>query len=543
MEGLIMDYPLTLDKILARARRVFPEKEVVSVLPTGKVHRYGYADLHTRSIRLMNVLRTLGVGKGDRIGTFLWNHHQHLELYFAIPSLGAVTHTLNIRLSEEQLAYIINHAGDSVIFVDASLLGALEAVAPQLESVRQYVIVGAEGGLPDTPLSPVDDFEELVAAADDRVDIPPLNERDACGLCYTSGTTGNPKGVLYSHRGIFIHTLMAGMTDMLGPGERDVILPVVPMFHANAWCIPFIAPMTGSKLVFAGPNVAPEILVPLMREEGVTLSMGVPTIWNAVWQYLRTEGGGLGEVKTLVVGGSAAPRAMIESFKKDYGVDIVHGWGMTEMSPLGSLNRPRRIMEDWSEDKRFSALSRVGIPAPCVEMKVVDDAGEELPWDGKAAGELLVRGPAIASGYFRGEGGVDQFTGDGWFRTGDVVSIDEYANVGITDRTKDLIKSGGEWISSVEMENAIMAVPGVLEAAVVARPDPKWDERPVAFVVRKPEGGEGAETLEASTIIAHLAGEFAKWQLPGPEDIRFLAELPKTSVGKFDKKVLRAGIR
>jgi fatty-acyl-CoA synthase len=542
MDGLTMDYQLTLDRIIKRASHVFPDKEVVSILPSGKKHRTTYRGLYRRTLRLMNVLRRLGVQRGDLVGTFLWNDHRHLELYFAIPSLGAVTHTLNVRLFPEQLTYIVNHAQDAIVFVDETLLGPLEAIAPQLPSLRQYVIVGEGGARPQTTLSPVLDYETLMAGAEETEDFPALAETDACGLCYTSGTTGHPKGMLYSHRGTFIHTLFAGMTDAFGIGERDVVLPVVPMFHANAWGAPFLATMTGAKLVYAGQNVSPEALHPLMMDEGVTYAMGVPTIWTGMLQYLRDQGKHLGRVKRLVVGGSSAPRAMIEAYAREFDVEVIHAWGMTEMSPLGTLNRPLAQMDDWPEERRFASLARAGRPVPCVEVRIVDDGGAELPWDGQAAGELEVRGPSIARAYFRNTEAAGQFTADGWFRTGDVATIDEHALVQITDRTKDLIKSGGEWISSVEMENAIMACPGVLEAAVVARPDAKWDERPVAFVVRRPGGGETGTETGAEQILAHLGGHFAKWQLPAPEDIRFIAEIPRTSVGKFDKKVLRAQV-
>ena len=566
MRGLMMDYPLTVGKIIQRANRVFADKEVVSILPSGRKHRYTNADLYRRTVRLMNVLRRLGVKPGERVGTFMWNHHRHLELYFAIPSMGAVTHTLNIRLFPDQLAYIVNHAADAVIFVDASLLPALEAVAPQLKTVRQFVVVtedntedgtedntgdgtedSTEDGmppeatlpettLPETTLSPIAGFEALMADADETEDFPELDEFSACGMCYTSGTTGHPKGVVYSHRGIYIHTLMAGMTDMLGFGERETVLPVVPMFHANAWSVPFLAAMVGAKTVYAGQNVSPEALVPLIREEGVTFTLGVPTIWNAVLQYLRKEGGGLGELRTMIVGGSSAPPAMIRAYREEYGIEFIHAWGMTETSPLGTVNRLKKKMDHWTPEHRMAALTRVGIPAPIVELRIVDDQGQEVPPDGASPGELLVRGPAVASAYYNNPDSAVQFTEDGWFRTGDVATRDENAIVQITDRTKDLIKSGGEWISSVEMENAIMACEGVLEAAVVARPDLKYDERPVAFVVPAP-GGKG---VDPARIIESLSGQFAKWQLPAPEDIRQIDQIPKTSVGKFDKKVLRA---
>ena len=538
MEGLIQQYPLTLDKILRRANRVFPDKEVVSVLPSGKRHRYTYADMYRRTVKLMNALRKLGVKPGDRVATFLWNDHRHLELYYAIPCLGAVTHTLNVRLFADQLTYIINHAEDTLIFVDESLLKALEQIAPHLKTVQRYIVVSEGGKTPQTSLAPLADYETLVAEADDAEGFPELDEHTACGLCYTSGTTGNPKGALYTHRGIFVHTLMAGQVDMLGLSERDTMLPVVPMFHANAWSAPFIAPMVGAKLVYAGQNVSPDALVPLIRDEGVTYAMGVPTIWQAMLAYLREHGGGLGKVQRMVVGGSSAPLSMIQAYKRELDVEIIHAWGMTEMSPLGTLNRGFSKMEDWSEDKRWAALARVGRPAACVELKLLNEQGEELPWDGESSGELLVRGAAVASAYYNNPDSADRFTADGWFRTGDVATIDENGLLQITDRTKDLIKSGGEWISSVEMENAIMACPGVAEAAVVARPDAKWDERPVAFVVR----GSKGEGLGAGDIITHLATHFAKWQLPDAADVHFIEQIPRTSVGKFDKKVLRSEV-
>ncbi|HKI98644.1 MAG TPA: long-chain fatty acid--CoA ligase [bacterium] len=536
MNGLMQEYPLTLDKIVKRANRVFPDREVVSVLPSGKRHRYTYADLYRRTVRLMNVLRKLGVKPGDRVATFMWNDHRHLELYYAIPSLGAVTHTLNVRLFAEQLTYIVNHAEDTVIFVDESLLKPLEALAPKFESVKRFIVVGEKAGVPQTALSPAEDYETLMAAADDTEDFPELDEHTACGLCYTSGTTGNPKGALYTHRGLFLHTMMAGQVDMLGLSQMDTMLPVVPMFHANAWSAPFIAPMVGAKLVYAGANVMPDALVPLIRDEGVTYAMGVPTIWQGMLQYLRQEGGGLGKVKRMVVGGSSAPLSMIQAYKREFDVEIIHAWGMTEMSPLGTLNRPFAKMEEWSEEQRWAALARVGRPAALVEMKLLDEMGNELPWDGESAGELVVRGAAVASAYYKNPDAADRFTKDGWFRTGDVATIDENGLLQITDRTKDLIKSGGEWISSVEMENTIMACPGVAEAAVVARPDPKWDERPVAFVVRASNSTE----LSAKDVIDHLSQSFAKWQLPTEEDVHFIEQIPRTSVGKFDKKVLRS---
>ena len=538
MDGLMMDYPLTINRILNRARQIFPEKEVVSVLPSGAKHRYTYKDLYARVVRLSHVFKALGLKPGDRVGTFAWNHFRHLELYFSAPMSGYVLHTINIRLFPEQLEYIINHAEDSVVFIDASLVKALEPLAKKLKTVKHWVVITEDGKLPETSLSPVSEYEALMAKASDAEIFPEVSEREAAGLCYTSGTTGNPKGVLYSHRSTYMHTLLAGQTDVLGISERDVVMPVVPMFHANAWGQPYLAPNIGAKTVFAGSNLAPDALVKLMESEHVTYAMGVPTIWNALLQYMREHKTRLPELKRMVVGGSAVPRAMIEAFLKEFGVTIIQGWGMTEMSPLGTTGRVKRKMEDWPEAKQIDVLAKAGIPCPGVDVKIVDPLGKELPWDGRSTGELLVRGPSIAKAYYRNEEAKAQFTADGWFRTGDVAYMDPEGYLNIADRTKDLIKSGGEWISSVEMENVIMGCPGVLESAVVARPDPKWDERPVAYVVRKP----GSNTTPQQ-ILDYLTDKFAKWQLPNLEDIRFIEQIPRTSVGKFDKKVLRTQVR
>jgi fatty-acyl-CoA synthase len=535
MDGLMMDFPLTINRILTRARQFFPDKEIVSVLPSGAKHRYTYKDLYARVVKLSHVLKSLGAKPGDRIGTFAWNHYRHLELYFGAPMSGYVLHTLNIRLFPEQIEYIVNHAEDAFVFVDASLLKALEPLASKLKGVEHWIVITEDGKLPATTLSPVSEYEALMAKAGTDEIFPEIAESDAAGLCYTSGTTGNPKGVLYSHRSTYLHALLAGQTDVLGMSERDVCMPVVPMFHANAWGQPYLATNIGAKTVYAGSNVVPEALVNLMASEHVTYAMGVPTIWNGLLQYMREHKVKLPDLKRMVVGGSAVPRAMVEAFKKEFGVIIVQGWGMTEMSPLGTTGRLTRKMEDWPEAKQIDVLAKAGMPCPGVEVKILDPLGKELPWDGKSAGELLVRGPAVVKSYFRNDEAKGQFTADGWFRTGDVAYMDADGYLNIADRTKDLIKSGGEWISSVEMENVIMGCPGVLESAVVARPDAKWDERPVAYVVRKP-----GTDLTSEEILNFLTDKFAKWQLPSEQDIHFIDQIPRTSVGKFDKKVLRA---
>jgi len=535
MRGLMMDYPLVIPKILERARRVYPESEVVSYHADGK-HVYNWGEFFGRVVRLMNVLRKLGVKPGDRVATFAWNHNRHLELYYAVPCMGAVIHTLNIRLFPEQLSYIVNHAEDKLIFVDDSLLKPIEALAGEFKTVEKYIVMG-ESGKFETSLSPVEEYEALMSAADDTEDFPEIDENDASGLCYTSGTTGSPKGALYSHRAVYIHTLMACLADGMALTDMDTVLPVVPMFHANAWSVPYNAAMMGSRLVFAGANVMPDNLVRIINAEKVTMALGVPTIWNGMLQHLRQSGERLDTVHTMLIGGSATPKSMIEAFKKEFNVDIMTGWGMTEMTPLGSTGRLTRKMTDWPEDKKFDYLAKAGRPSACVEMKIINDQGEELPWDGESTGELLVRGPAVVAGYYKNEeASKAAISDDGWFHTGDVAFIDENAVMTICDRTKDLIKSGGEWISSVEMENATMAIKGILEAAVVARPDEKWDERPVVFVVPSP----GETGITPAHILKELEKEFAKWQLPAEEDIRIIEEVPKTSVGKFDKKVLRA---
>ena len=535
MDGLMMDYPLVLPQILERARRMFPDKEVVSQIGETR-HRTTYRELHGRVLRLMNVLRDLGVKPGDRVATFAWNHYRHLELYFAIPAVGAVMHTVNIRLSEQQLEYIINHAEDAVIFVDGSLLELLEPLQDKLPTLRHTVVMDDTGtGISQTGLPNPADYEALMAAAGTEAAMAPMGENDACALCYTSGTTGNPKGVLYDHRSLYLVALQAAMRDVLSLSEGDVILPVVPMFHANAWCVPYAAPLVGAALVFTGRDMTPENIYALLDSERVTMAMGVPTIWIGLQQYLRATGKQLPHLERMLAGGSAVPRALIKSYLEEHGVHIWQGWGMTEMSPLGSVVRLSAKMADWQPERRLDVMSTAGFPVPTVEMKLLDDAGQELPWDGKSVGELLVRGPNVARDYYKHPEGSTAFTPDGWFRTGDVASIDEDGFLHISDRTKDLIKSGGEWISSVEMENAIMACPGVVEAAVVARPDAKWDERPVAFVVRE----QGKANPTPAEIIDFLSDTFAKWQLPAPDDVHFIEQVPRTGVGKFDKKVLR----
>lgn len=537
MRGLMMDFPLTLKHILQHNERLYGKKEVVSRTESG-VHRYTYADFQKRVRKLANVLQRLGVKKGDRVATFAWNHYQHLELYFAIPCIGAVLHTVNIRLFPDQLVYIFNHAEDKLVFVDPSLIPLLERIADRLKTVEQYVVLGS-GSIPETSLAPTLSYEELMAEADEDFEFPDLDEWDALGLCYTSGTTGNPKGVLYTHRAIFLHSFASAMTNTLNISERDVIFPVVPMFHANAWGLPFTAVLVGAKLVFPGPFLKPEDMAEMIQNERVTVAAGVPTLWIGLYHLLKNKPYDISSLRTMIVGGSAAPRALIEGFEKDFGVPITHAWGMTEMSPLGTVANLKSYMEEWPEEERFRVRAKQGMPAAGVELRIVDDQGNPLPWDGKTMGEVQVRGPWVVASYYNDpEANKGAFTPDGWFRTGDVATVDPEGYMEITDRTKDLIKSGGEWISSVQLENLLMAHPKVMEAAVIAVHHEKWQERPLAVVVPVPEH---KDDITKEELIEFLRPRVAKWWLP--DDVVFVDEIPKTSVGKFDKKVLRDRFR
>jgi fatty-acyl-CoA synthase len=530
MQGLIMDYPLTLTHILERARRLSPRKQIVTKTAAG-MHRYSYADMFERVGRLANALDRLGISKDGRVATFAWNTYRHLEIYFAAPCSGRVLHTLNIRLFPDQVVYIANHAEDEVVFVDASLVPALEKLAPQFKTVRHYVVM-ADGDMPSTSLPNAVSYEELLASAPADYDWPRLDENSACAMCYTSGTTGNPKGAVYSHRGMFLHSMMMGMVDAAGISERDTVMPVVPMFHANAWGLPYASTMVGAAQVFPGPFLDGRSLAELIQNERVTVPAGVPTIWMGLLQVLEQESFDISNIRLMPVGGSAAPQSMIERYEQ-FDAPILHAWGMTEMSPVGTVSRLKHHMLDWPEDERFKVRAKQGTTVPGIEARVVDIDGRELPWDGKSFGELQVRGPWVISGYYNDQRGAEAFQ-DGWFRTGDVATIDEEGYLQIVDRTKDLVKSGGEWISTVDLENAIMAHPKVLEAAVIAVPHPRWQERPLACVVPRPDH---KGSLSPGEILEFLSSRVAKWQLP--DEVIFIESVPKTSVGKFDKKVLR----
>ncbi|HEY8491073.1 MAG TPA: long-chain fatty acid--CoA ligase [Dehalococcoidia bacterium] len=532
MLSTMMDTPLTVQQILWRVERLHGETPVVTQRAEGEPARSTYGEVAQRVHRLASALAKQGIKPGDRVATFAWNTQRHLECYFAIPCMGAVLHTLNVRLFPDQLAYIINHAEDQVIFCDRSVLPALEALADQIPTVRLVVLMN-DGPEPTGKLKNTVDYEEFLRSGDDRFAWPALDERSAAAMCYTSGTTGNPKGVVYSHRSTVLHSLVAGLPYHIGLTEDDAVMYAVPMFHANAWGLPYTAALAGAAQVFSDRYLDAERVVNLLDREGVTISAGVPTVWLPVLNLLDQTGRKLPKLRAVICGGSAAPPALIAGLAR-HGIRLVHAWGMTETSPLGSMTRLKPKMADWPEDRKLAVLSRQGIIAPTVECRIVNlDTGEELPWDGQSFGELQVRGPYITGSYYNDPTAAEKFM-DGWLRTGDVATIDPDGYIQLVDRTKDLVKSGGEWISSVELENHLMAHPKVLEAAVVGLPHPHWQERPVAAVVPKPEH---KGTLSADELREYLAARVAKWWLP--DEIVFVEAIPKTSVGKFAKNQLR----
>ncbi len=539
MNGLMMNMPLLISSLIVHAERHHGEQEVVSRRVEGDIHRTNYCEIGVRSRQMAKALGALGVQPGERVATLAWNGHRHLELYYAVSGSGAVLHTLNPRLHPDQVAYIADHAEDQVLCFDMTFLPLVEAVAARLKTVQHFIAMTSRAHMPAASKIPnLLCYEELLAAQDSAYTWPEFDEHSASSLCYTSGTTGNPKGVLYSHRSTVIHSLAACSPDALNCGAADVILPVVPMFHVNAWGLPYVACMVGAKLVFPGPGLDGKSLYELFEAERVTLSAGVPTVWQSLLGYVEANGLKFSTMRRSVIGGSACPPAMIKSFKETHGVHVMHAWGMTEMSPLGTVAsfKPRQLQG--TQEERYAVMAKQGRAIYGVDMKVVNEDGAEIAWDGATSGELLVRGPWIIGEYFKGEGGdpLRDFDGEGWFPTGDVAAIDAEGFMQITDRSKDVIKSGGEWIGSIDLENIAMAHPGVAMAACIAAFHPKWDERPLLVVVKKP----GVE-LGRDELLAFFEGKIAKWWTP--DDVVFVDAIPLGATGKMQKNKLREQFR
>jgi fatty-acyl-CoA synthase len=534
VKSTMQDVPLTIGRLLRHVEQVYPDTEVVTATEGGS-RRRTYAEVSARANRLANALRALGIDGDQRVATFMWNNVEHLEAYLAVPSMGAVLHTLNIRLFPEQLTYIANHAEDQVVIVDASLVGPFAKLLPTFTTVRHVLVAGPEAA--DADLSAIEAagvsvgrYEDALAEAADDFDWPDLDERDAAAMCYTSGTTGNPKGVVYSHRSAYLHSMAVAMGDGMGLTPYDTVLPIVPMFHANAWGLPYAALMVGAGLVMPDRWLQPEPLTRIIAEERVTMSGAVPTIWNDILVHADQHDADLSSIRLVPCGGSAVPRSLQQALLERHGVRVIQAWGMTETSPVASVAWPPPGA-DGEEEWRYRASQ--GRPGSSVSARIVGDDGQELPRDGQSVGELEVRGPWVTGSYYKPDDAeAEAKFHDGWLRTGDVGTLDRLGFITLTDRAKDVIKSGGEWISSVDLENALMSHPDVLEAAVVGIPDEKWQERPLATVVLR----DGA-TATVEQLRDHLAQSFARWQLP--DAWAFIPQVPRTSVGKFDKKVLR----
>jgi fatty-acyl-CoA synthase len=542
MDGLMMDYPLVLTTFLERARRLYPAREIVTRMPQhpGGVHRYTYSKLDDRAKRLASALASLGVVNGDRVGTFGWNTYRHLEAYFGVPGMGAVCHTLNIRLFPDQLVYIANHAQDKVVLIDEDLIPAWLQVAPKVGCVATYVVMGSleesrvesRQALQEASGARVLDYEDLLDHSEPIAAWPELDEKTASFMCYTSGTTGDPKGVVYTHRALYLHSMVQVMVDTLLLSETDAVLPVVPMFHANAWGLPFSCAMVGAKQVMPGPAPTPADVARLIEAERVTMAAAVPTVWLGALDAAEKESIDLTSLTRILCGGSPVPRSLIKAFDDKHGVIVQQGWGMTETGPLAIMAHIKsQILERLDPDALLDLRAKQGILVPGLEIKLEGEDGSDVAWDGRSMGELCIKGPWIASAYYKDDRSAATFR-DGWMHTGDVATIDSEGYVTIVDRTKDLVKSGGEWISSVDLESTIMGHPKVLEAAVIGVPDEKWQERPAAFVVAR-----AGETVTQDEVIAFLTERVAKWWLP--DRVIVTDEIPKTSVGKFDKKVLR----
>jgi fatty-acyl-CoA synthase len=529
---MMMNVPFRVTSMLEHAERYFGKKEVTSRTMSG-IRKFSYQEIGERTRRLSSVLKQLGVQKGERVGTLAWNHHRHLEAYFAIPGVEAVLHTINIRLSPQHVAYIINHAETQMLLIDQDILPLVEHIKDDIPNIKAFILMTDEDELPQSTLQPLYHYEKLLETGDPSYLFPEdVNENDPVGMCYTSATTGNPKGVTYTHRSTVLHSMTLGLADCGALSESDVCMPVVPMFHVNAWGLPYAATWFGTKQVMPGPQFTPKLLAELIEMEQVTVTAGVPTIWMGLLRELEQKSYETSSLRAVLCGGSAAPKGMIKTFQDKYNIPFMHAYGMTETSPLVISTRLKSYQEGLDDEAKLNIKAKQGYVVPGVEMRVLGANGE-VKWDGREMGELLLRSNWIADEYFNDDRTEGTFV-DGWLHTGDVVTVDEEGFIQIVDRTKDLIKSGGEWISSVDLENAIMAHENVFEASVIAAPHPKWQERPLACIVLKDEA-KGKVTKEE--LLDFLAPQLAKWWIP--DDIVFLDEIPKTSVGKFLKRTLR----
>ena len=533
MHGLMQDLPLTVDRIIDHAASWHGEREIVSRDPAGRVSRTDYAAIHPMAKQVSNALEAEGIGLGDRVATMAWNSAEHLAVWYGTCGIGAVLHTLNPRLFTEQIAYIANHAEDRLLIADPQLAELVGELLPQVPSIEKVIFFCTAADLPVTSY-PAISFEDWIAGHSTNAEWGGFDERTACGLCYTSGTTGNPKGVLYSHRSNYIHALMTLQRDALGLSARDTVLLVVPMYHANAWGVVYSAPAVGAKLVLPGPQMDGESIYNLIENEGVTYSAAVPTVWQMLLQYVEENGLKFSTLERVTIGGSACPESIIRTFRDKYGVDVIQGWGMTETSPLGTVSIPDAAIAALPEDQQIKFKLKQGRLLCGLEMKLVNDEGQRLPHDGATPGRLMIKGPTIASGYFGGEGG-NVLDDEGFFDTGDVSTIDSYGYMQITDRAKDVIKSGGEWISSIEIENIATGHPDVALAAVVGIAHPKWDERPILLCQAHPSA-----KVQAEDVRSYLDGKIARWWMP--DDILFVEEIPLGATGKVDKKAIRAGL-